>query len=1088
MSNAGQAILSVGGAAIGFFVGGPAGAAWGFQLGGLAGSALFPTDLGTISGPRLTDLNVQSSAVGAPIPIVYGTYAIAGNVIWSSGIIEEVTKKKQGGKGGPTQTVKTYTYSVNCAVGVCEGEIAGIRRIWADAKLIYDARPQLEGETTEEYDARAAAATDLLTRTEIYLGSASQLADPTIESFEGAGNVGGFRDLAYVVFSEFQLADYGNRIPNFRFEVAGAATLTQVDEVAAPMIHPWLNNALDPRNPLNGHEYRIKNGIAQADFYTYEETWDTFYAFHNASGAGRNNNPLINTILCWSLRDGDNQMEPVGPIDFANTYEAEELHLWFGPGVVTTFHAKVNAVDGTVANIIPDLTYNTLEYHSGTYVASTGHGQYYWGDVGSQPSYNEPAIALNGPANAFPYWLQPGETIYGWNDESFTVRRTPSPPEGEGWELVSGTARALSVYSEVNGVGYQYRDTYIVNALHTYKHLYRPNGLAKVPTNAEYDDEAFWTAAYDEAVVDDRMPSGWTYGNQYPVTISEYYLRTLDVTLVDPGEATLGGIVRDICERCGLTVEQIDVSDLTEMVDGYVISRVMNGRDAISPLRSFGWFDCVESAGVLKWPKRGQASVFTLTADDLAAHTTGDQRPPAVETRRQQEVELPRRLRVHYAQAGNNYEPGEQGASRLAAGHIEVTDIEVAVSMSDTKAARIAEVVLYDLWVSRNKHRVTVSTAWLDVEPGDAGTMPIDGRQERVRVVSSTLTLPGLLALELVRDDDGSYVSFALGAPAAAPGPGSSISIIGISDFVPLDLPLLRDADNDAGYYGAIQAIDATTFGGAVLFRSPDGITFEEVSTASTEATIGEVVDALPAGPTTIIDEGNELLVSGLEATALESIAHASLLAGLNAAAIGDDGRWEVIQFRDAALVGSPAVWRLTGLVRGRRGTEWAVGTSQIGDRFVLLDSALIRVPMNIAGIGATREHRGVLVGANLEATPGVNFAGLGVALEPFSPVHVEGAWSGNDFEITWIRRGRIGQELPSGTDIPLSEASEAYEVDVLDGVTVVRTLSSSATTVTYLEAQIAADFGSPAPLNFTVRVYQLSAVVGRGYPIEVTI
>jgi hypothetical protein len=552
---------------------------------------------------------------------------------------------------------------------------------------------------------------------------------------------------------------------------------------------------------------------------------------------------------------------------------------------------------------------------------------------------------------------------------------------------------------------------------------------------------------------------------------------------------TLGQIVSDICLRVGLTAEQIDVSDLTECVDGYVITRVMSARDAISPLRSYGWFDCVESDGILKWPTRGKAGLFDFTADDLAAHIAGDSRPSSAEIDRQQEVELPRRLRVHYAQTLQNYEPGEQSASRLTAGDVEVRDMEVAVAMSDTKGARIADVVLYDLWVSRNRIRAIVDHSWLDLEPADAGTMPLDGRQERVRITNIDHSLPGLLRLDLVRDDDGVYQSYALGAPAAYAGTGgASIPTPGTAELVLLDLPLLRDADNDAGYYAAVHSIGGTNWAGAALYRSPDGgSTYEEVAVTSEEASVGRLVSALDAGPTTIIDEGNELFVD-MDSGELESVSEASLLAGLNAAAIGADGRWEIIQFRDAVISGSPNSWQLTGLLRGRRGTEWAVGTSQAGDKFVLLDSALMRVPMNIAAIGVERPHKGVLVGTSLEATSAADFTGNAVALEPFAPVSVEGAWSGGDLVITWLRRGRIGQELPSGSDIPLSEETEAYEVDILDGLTVVRTLSSSTPTATYTAAQMAADFGSPTPASIDVRIYQLSAVVGRGYAAEATL
>jgi hypothetical protein len=556
---------------------------------------------------------------------------------------------------------------------------------------------------------------------------------------------------------------------------------------------------------------------------------------------------------------------------------------------------------------------------------------------------------------------------------------------------------------------------------------------------------------------------------------------------VDYGCVTLGEIVSDLCQRAGLESEQIDVSDLTECVDGYLVGRVMTARDSIGPLRSYGWFDCVESDGVLKWPTRGKAAVATLTADDLAAHVSGEQRPSAVETTRGQEVELPRRLRVHYAQTDMNYEPGEQSASRLTAGDVEVRDLEVAVAMSHQKAAQIADVVLYDLWTGRNRYRATIDHSWLPLEPADAILAPIDGRLERLRIVSVDHALPGLLRLELVRDDDGVYVSYAIGNEPDYSGIGTGVASPGTADLVLLDLPALRDSDNDAGYYAAVQSIGGTTFGGAVLFRSPDGgATYDEVATLFSEATIGELTEALPAGPTTIIDEGNELLVDA--ADDLESVDETSLLVGRNAAAIGADGRWEIIQFRDAEQVGSPPVWRLTGLLRGRRGTEWAVGTSEVGDRFVLLDGSVERVPLNIAGIGASRLHKAVLSGRSIDETDGVEFAGNGVALEPFSPVHVEGARSGGDLVITWTRRDRFGQELMSGSEIPMSESPESYEVDIYDGPDVVRTLASTTPTVTYTDTQQAADFGSPTPESVTVRIYQLSALVGRGYPTEATL
>jgi hypothetical protein len=65
---------------------------------------------------------------------------------------------------------------------------------------------------------------------------------------------------------------------------------------------------------------------------------------------------------------------------------------------------------------------------------------------------------------------------------------------------------------------------------------------------------------------------------------------------------------------------------------------------------------------------------------------------------------------------------------------------------------------------------------------------------------------------------------------------------------------------------------------------------------------------------------------------------------------------------------------------------------------------------------------------------------------------------------------------------VPLNEESARYEVDVMNGATVVRTIATTTPTASYSAAQQIADFGS-AQSAISVRVYQLSASVGRGWP-----
>jgi len=149
-------------------------------------------------GPRLSDLKLQNSNYGGMLPILYGSRRMSGNVIWQTDLQEH--SHKSGGKGGPTNT--TYTYSASFAIALCEGEIASIEKVWADGRLVFN-----RTESTDDFT--------FVT----YYGTADQTADPTMEALEGVGNVPGYRGVAYVVFTDLDLSEFGNRIPNLEFLV-----------------------------------------------------------------------------------------------------------------------------------------------------------------------------------------------------------------------------------------------------------------------------------------------------------------------------------------------------------------------------------------------------------------------------------------------------------------------------------------------------------------------------------------------------------------------------------------------------------------------------------------------------------------------------------------------------------------------------------------------------------------------------------------------------------------------------------------------------------------------------------------------------
>lgn len=202
-------VLPIVGAAVGFFVGGVYGAQLGFALGSYVGNAVDPQ---VISGPKLGEGTGQTAQEGVYRPIVLGTAAVGGNIIHRGPEVIVTDRQRQGKGGGPV--VETERRYRTFAIRISE-PINGVLRIWQDEKLMYDMRYN---------SVIPAESVEFAERFRLYLGDEDQLPDPALEAYLGVGNVSAYRGTAYIVFENFDLTDFGDRIPNFRFEVANGAS------------------------------------------------------------------------------------------------------------------------------------------------------------------------------------------------------------------------------------------------------------------------------------------------------------------------------------------------------------------------------------------------------------------------------------------------------------------------------------------------------------------------------------------------------------------------------------------------------------------------------------------------------------------------------------------------------------------------------------------------------------------------------------------------------------------------------------------------------------------------------------------------
>ncbi len=298
---------------------------------GVAERLIFGPRKRTVEGPRLEGFHIQSSTEGAGVPRVYGRARLAGQLIWAANFRETLaeTTESAGGKGGrlaaSKTTVREYLYSLSFAVGLCEGLIDRVARAFADGKPL----------DLSKHNVR------------IYRGSEEQTPDDLILATEGAAPA--FRGLAYVVFENLPLKDFGNRIPQLSFEVE--KSLAEDDPTA-------IENALSAVTIIPGSGEFIYGttrvtreageGVTLPENANNNDGVTDFVASLDGLLAAAPNMKAASLVVSWfgdDLRAGQCKLRP--GVEIAE--KATSPNAWRGGGAARGQARLVSQIDGRPA-------------------------------------------------------------------------------------------------------------------------------------------------------------------------------------------------------------------------------------------------------------------------------------------------------------------------------------------------------------------------------------------------------------------------------------------------------------------------------------------------------------------------------------------------------------------------------------------------------------------------------------------------------------------------------------------------------------------------------------------------------------------
>ena len=1120
----------------------------GFIAGSVLANLLFPGEGVVTEGPRLGDTSVSASTYGLPIPLGYGTFRMSGNMIWSSGIIEQRNTETVGGKGGlggPQGTQITYTYFASFAMSFAGREARDVIRIYADSKLLFD-------------KSAAANVRKPGLRFRFYGGSEDQLPDSLIEADKGVGQVPAHRDLCYIVFENLDLTDFGNRIPNITaeiaFNVAGASVATRSTDLLPNQSYD--NNVLivdrqRRRIYIEASGLRVFNYDTLAEFRRpsvpiiplFGESWEAGRFTGNLYTSGTGNGSPVFKISPDTFgelaRFGFNTLSTSNTTTTFGTAKALiEAQAFTLVGGVRNFLFQVAAFNDLGLLDADDMTYiwhldnsflqeNTVTGLN-TLFRQQSESVVFWilnqGGAGNSPLYIYKLEVLAGARYdaslqvTFGVDLSLAATIPASTWNNIGVSRVSGPiidQEDDGLILGLSTSQGCHVFKWIEDEG-------VVWSTPISDRPYR-GGQSFVKGSFVVDGRLGWLTQTNLATIVDTRTGEVVFTSNtietdlnvdvalgsllwdgeadaavmHNVTGSDIVRVALDRA---SGEGELlSTVVRDLSERVDFAPTDLSVGALTDVVSGYVVARQVSSREAIEPLSQTFFFDGVESDDLVKFVKRGGAPALTIPQAHLVEL---DDEGRVFPEDRTQEIDLPERLSVVYADRALNYGQGTQSFKRTRQPTPVVRSraeqsLELALVLTATEAQQLAERLLVSGWSERSGRRWTTGQRYLALEPTDVVQVQLDsGLTLTARVSNVGVGEDLTLEFEGVNEASQTFLSDAvsqnpIGVPATRlPSPASSL-------LFQLNVPLLRDIDDTGGalsrnYFGL--AGYRPGFDGGYLLQSLDGgSSYEELAKALSGLPWGVISNRLPATTTPFQTDTTTTLNVFMQVGDLQSVTNAQLLANANVAIVGSPTTnvWEIILYKDA-IEGVDGVYEVSTLVRARRGTDPFVNDHADGEFFIPVSTdTLFAYTLEIGQIDTAIPYKGVGFGQVQELVPVASHTALGRDLQPYAPVFLDAVLNGNDIDLSWTRRTRVGGELRDGTGtVPLGETSESYDVVIKDGPAgnVLRTVAGvTSSTYKYLNADIVTDFGF-VPNNLTFEVFQNSAAVGRGFGSEATI
>ncbi|ABE04716.1 hypothetical protein A3306_05760 [Rickettsia bellii] len=377
------------------------------------------------------------------------------------------------------------------------------------------------------------------------------------------------------------------------------------------------------------------------------------------------------------------------------------------------------------------------------------------------------------------------------------------------------------------------------------------------------------------------------------------------------GTCSLAEIILELSNRCGIDIQSIDISTIDEIVDGFILNKVLSAVDVINSLRIFYFFDIITNeCEKIKFLKRGSGKLDYINEKTLIKLSDNSY----IKQTEIPEENIISKLNINFIDRFNNYDDCYAYINNETISNSPELNVKIPIILSLSEIENIGRLILKNASIESKVIKFLMPAIFHEFKPGDFLILHYKKSKYQIRIINMKLSALTSYITGVIDNFSSYYL------PAANILSGFEKSSNVETKCVILDLPFNIVENNDQPYLAVYLQSNINE----PLYVSIDGSNYAKIANLTKQTFIGSVANFTSDSIIINCKNFEELVINDW-----------------NLAAFGQ----EIIKFKKWEKLDTNT-YQISEMIRGEFMTQEFISTHQTNENFILLEKNFNIIPV----------------------------------------------------------------------------------------------------------------------------------------------